>query len=405
MTYHILRIVFFLFIAVLPWSLHAQDRGSVILISIDGFRNDYLEETTCPHLRRIASEGVRARWMIPVFPTKTFPNHYSIVTGLYVERHGVVGNTMYDPEFDALFSMRKREEVVSARWWGGEPIWVTVEKQGHIAATYFWPGSAAAIGGRRPSYWLPYDGSIPYSNRVRQVLNWLDYPADKRPVLITLYFEDVDHAGHTYGPDFAAIDTAVQMVDLAIGQLLDGLASRALLDKVNIIVVSDHGMAATHKDRTIWLDQYIGLDSVRTVDWGPVVSVWAEAHQVESVFRVLSKAHRNMKVYKKSDIPERWHYRNHRRVAPLTLVADEGWTIASRGMGFWRDSEAGGNHGYDNQSPSMRAFFAGRGPAFRPGVVLDPFENVHVYSLIAHLLGLAPAETDGMLQPFTGGLR
>lgn len=383
-----------------------QLRPTVILVSIDGFRSDYLDNTKCPNLRELASEGVRARWMTPVFPTKTFPNHYSIVTGRYTEHHGVVGNTMYDPVFDVVFTMGKREEVVNGRWWGAEPIWVTAEKQGQISATYFWPGSEALIAGKRPSYWLRYNGSTPYGERVRQVLEWLDYPQDQRPTIITLYFEGVDHAGHTFGPVFSAVDTAIAEVDSALGLLVQGLRDRHLFDTVNIIVVSDHGMAAVEKSRTVWLDDYLSPDSVSVVDWGIVVSLWPEEDRVESVFRLVEKAHPHMKAYRKNDIPKHWHYWGNRRIAPIVLVADEGWTITTKsGRNAWWRSDQGGNHGYDNQSVSMRALFVGRGPAFRKGAVLEPFENVNVYSLMTHLLSLTPALHDGSLKVFQGALR
>ncbi|GJQ21764.1 MAG: alkaline phosphatase family protein [Bacteroidia bacterium] len=403
------RIAIVLLLFAFPNFLWAQQtdtlRPTVILISIDGFRPDYLDSTDCPNLRWLASEGVRAEWMIPVFPTKTFPNHYSIVTGLHPGHHGITANTMYDPKFDALFTMRKREEVTNARWWGGEPIWVTAEKQGLKTAPFFWPGSEAPIGGKRPTYWLRYDGSMSYMARVRKVLAWMSEPPDRRPSLITLYFEGVDHAGHEYGPSFAAVDTAVRKVDGALGTLLEGLDIKNQLDRTNIIVVSDHGMAATEKDKTIWLDEYIGLDSVRTVDWGPIVSVWVDSGHVQPVFQALSGAHPHMKVYRKADLPDRWYYRDHRRVAPITLVADDGWMIASKRFNPWQRSDHGGNHGYDNANPSMRALFLARGPSFRRGVVLPPFQVVHVYSLLAHLLGVAPVQTDGNLEPFRKALR
>lgn len=377
----------------------------VILVSIDGFWNEYLENTTCPTLRQMAAEGVRAKWMQPIFPTKTFPNHYAIVTGLYADHHGVVGNTMYDPEFDGWFSLRMREEIANGRWWGGEPIWVTAENQGRKTATYFWPGSEAEIGGVRPTYWMRYDGSVSYRSRVRKVLQWLDEPRGRRPSLITLYFEDVDHAGHDYGPDFAAVDTAIRRVDDALKQLMEGLHARGLRDSIDLIVVSDHGMSATAKERTIWLEDHLGLDTVRTADQGPIVSVWAKEGQVESVYEALKQAHHGMKAYRKKDLPERWKYRDHRRVAPITLVAEDGWSIARRSSGWWRTSDRGGNHGYDNALPSMRAIFIARGPSFRMGTLLEPFENVNVYSLLAHLLKLKPAATDGKLTPFTNALR
>lgn len=377
----------------------------VLLISIDGFRSDYLENTTCPTLRRIAAEGVKASWMQPIFPTKTFPNHYSIVTGLYADHHGVVGNTMYDPEFDAWFSLSRKEEVANGRWWGGEPIWVTAVKQGRRTASYFWPGSEAEIGGVRPTYWMRYDGSVPYATRVSTVLQWLDEPREQRPSLITLYFQGVDQAGHAYGPDFSAVDTAVRSVDSALKQLVDGIEARSLRDSVNLIIVSDHGMSPVARERTVWLDDYIGLDTVRIGDQGQIVPIWATEHQVEPVYEALKGAHHAMKVYRKQDLPERWHYRDHRRIAPITLVAEDEWSISRRSTGRWRTSDHGGGHGYDNTLPSMRAIFIARGPSFRKGALLEPFENVHVYSLLAHLLKLRPAATDGTLSPFTDVLQ
>jgi predicted AlkP superfamily pyrophosphatase or phosphodiesterase len=342
--------------------------------------------------------------MIPIFPTKTFPNHYTIVTGLYAEQHGVVGNTMYDPMFDATFTMRKREEVIDGRWWGGEPIWVTAEKQGLVSSCYYWPGSEALIATKRPTYWKKYDGTIPYAERVRQVLEWLDYPEVKRPSLITLYFEGVEHAGHEYGPDIPRVNPAIREADSAVGLLLQGLASRKMREHVNIVVVSDHGMAAVHRSRTIWLGDLIDLDSVPVVDMGTIVSLWPPERLVEDVFRKVSGV-RGMRAYRKAEIPERWHYRDHRRVGPILLVADEGWTIAGRQGTWWRQSDSGGNHGFDNQASSMRALFVAAGPSFRQGVVMKPFENVHVYSLLARLLSLTPAPTDGDPRTFEGALK
>jgi predicted AlkP superfamily pyrophosphatase or phosphodiesterase len=253
---------------------------------------------------------------------------------------------------------------------------------------------------------MKYDGSVPYNDRVRQVIDWIDYPADRRPTLITLYFEGVDHAGHEYGPTFAAVDSAVRAVDAALAELLKALETRNLLDKVNILVVSDHGMAPVDKSRSIWLDDFINPDSVSVVDWGIVVSLWPAEHSTEKVFQSVAGVHPRMKAYRKHEIPDRLHYRDNRRVAPIILVADEGWTITSRAGGnAWRRSDRGGNHGYDNQSASMRAMFVARGPAFRRGVVFNSFENVHVYSLMAHILSLQPAPNDGTLDVFDEALQ
>lgn len=396
--------VLVLALVVLPFlhaPLHGEGpKGPVILISIDGFRPDYLERNTCPNIKMLASEGTRAEWLIPVFPTKTFPNHYSIATGMYTENHGVVGNTMYDPQFDAMFAMRMREEVSNARWWGGEPFWVTAEKQGVIAAPFFWPGSEAPIGGMRPSFWKPFDQSITEQGRVDQVLQWLDLPADRRPGIVTLYFDRLDNAGHQYGPDYAAVDTAIRIIDGAIGMLVSGLKKRELFDDAVIIILSDHGMAPVEKERTIYLDDYLpAADSVRTVDWGVVVSLWPKHESEERVYRALQGAHPHMLAFMKDSIPARWHYRNHRRVAPIVLVADEGWTISSRtNRNIWSRSDKGGNHGFDNRVPSMRGIFLAHGPVFTRGRVVAPFENIQIYNLLCSLLQIVPAPNDGEME-------
>ncbi len=381
----------------LLYSTDLKDSSIVILISIDGFRPDYLEHTTCPNLQRLAAEGTRAKWLIPVFPTKTFPNHYSIATGMYAENSGVVGNRMYDPEFDAMFTMGMRNEVTNARWWGGEPFWVTAEKQGVKSAPFFWPGSEAPIGGIRPSYWKAFDGSMTEDQRVAQVLRWLDLPFAERPSVLTLYFDGIDIAGHVYGPDYGAVDTAVVLADRAIGHLIAGLRERHLLEKSTLVIVSDHGMAPVERSRTIYLDDYLTAeDSVRIVDWGVVMSLWPGSGAEERVYEAVKGAHPRMSAYRKGDIPARLHYRNNRRVAPIVLVADDGWIITSRGaQSYWRNRENGGNHGYDNRESSMRALFIAHGPAFRAGRIVEPFENIHIYNLICLLLDIVPSPNDG----------
>lgn len=371
---------------------------TVLLISVDGFRPHYLEVASAPVLRELAASGVRAKWMIPVFPTKTFPNHYSIVTGLYAENHGVVGNTMYDPEFDEVFTMRKRKEVSNGRWWGGEPVWITAEKQGQRSAPFFWPGSEAEISGVRPTYWRPFDGNLRYTDRVNQVLAWLDLPRHDRPTFVTLYFEGVDNAGHRYGPVFPAVDTAIADIDEALGTLFDGLKVREIFDKVNIMVVSDHGMSGVSSQRSVNLDDMIDLKGLRVIDYGAVVLLWPPAEKVETIYEKLRNFNTHISVYKKSEIPARFHYRNHRRIAPLVLITDDGWTITrSGGQSAWRTRDHGGNHGFDNQLESMRATFIAHGPAFKSGVLVEPFENIHLYSLMTHVLGLRPARNDGNL--------
>ncbi|RMF59127.1 MAG: alkaline phosphatase family protein [Bacteroidetes bacterium] len=374
---------------------------ALILVSIDGFRYDYLERYEAPTLRRLAREGVHAaEGMQVAFPTKTFPNHYTTVTGLYPEHHGIIANNMYDPAMDAWFSLRNREAVEDARWWGGEPLWVTAEKQGLRSATYFWPGSEAAIEGVRPSYWKRYDGRIPGAERVDTVLAWLDLPADRRPAFITLYFSEVDDAGHRYGPDAPETAAAVARVDGYLARLVDGLAARGLANHVNLIVLSDHGMAPTAPDRFIALDDYVDLDDLTIIDRDPVLMARPKAGRLDAVYAALRDAHPHLQVYRREETPARWHFRTHPRIPDLIAVADEGWRIVTERA--WAEANpdrlAGGNHGYDNALISMRALFVAHGPAFRQGLTVAPFENVHLYALMAHVLGLEPAPNDGTLE-------
>jgi predicted AlkP superfamily pyrophosphatase or phosphodiesterase len=374
-------------------------RPTVILISLDGFRPDYLGSNT-PSLNSLAERGVRARWMIPSFPTKTFPNHYTIATGLFPAHHGIIGNSFQDPNFKAKFSMSDRDAVKDARWWGGEPIWVTAEKQGVRTAPVFWPGSEAAIEGIRPTYYEAFDDKRTAEERVDKLLSLLDLPGAKRPQLLTLYMSNVDHAGHEYGPGTPQVDEAVAKVDAAVGKLLAGLRERGIEDQVNIIVVSDHGMAPTSRKRVDILDDYVDLKTIQVIDYGPVVSLRALDGNNQALFARLRHIP-HVHAYLSNDVPARWHYSGSPRIMPILLVCDAGWLLQSREfVQKHADFQHGGNHGYDNRDKSMRATFIAAGPGLAKHAVLPPFPNVDVYSLLAYLLNVSPAETDGTLDVF-----
>lgn len=375
----------------------------VVLVSIDGYRADYLETYPSPNIRRLASRGVQAEGLIAAHPTKTFPNHYTIVTGLYPANHGIVANVMYDPVFDETFTMSKRHEVENPRWWGGEPLWVTAEKQGVKAGTYFWPGSEAPIKGIRPSYWKRFDGSVPGNKRVDEVLSWLDLAQDERPRFITLYFSDVDSRGHQHGPDTEAVAEAIERVDGHIGRLLEGITSRGLESVVNVILVSDHGMAQTRSDQVIFLDDYINVDDVHVIETTPALMINPVAGQAEQVYAALQDVHPALHVYRKGAYPADWHWEGHRRIPQITAMADEGWSIVTNRAAYERGETtlSEGVHGYDRQLASMQALFIAAGPAFLEGEQVAPFENIHVYPLVTHILSLTPAEVDGNLEAVT----
>lgn len=372
----------------------------LILISFDGWRWDYHMRFPAPNVRRVIARGVRAENLIPSFPSKTFPNHYTLVTGLYPGHHGLVANNIKDPQTGRWFSLSNRREVQDPMWWGGEPLWVRLQNAGRSAATMFWPGSEAPILGQRPRYWMEFDESLPGTARVDRLLAWLEQPAATRPAFLTLYFEDVDTAAHNRGPDSSAVRDAVQRVDGYLGRLLRGLERLGLLSTVNVVLTSDHGLAETSMDRVIVLDDYIALEDVDIVDVNPTLGLFPKPGREDAVYRALSGAHPRMKVYRRRETPVRWHYRDHPRIPPIVGVADEGWQILKRGTFVERVARRligpRGEHGYDpDTAMSMRALFAAAGPSFRQGVTVPAFENVHVYNALAEALGLTPAANDG----------
>jgi predicted AlkP superfamily pyrophosphatase or phosphodiesterase len=379
----------------------------LVLVSIDGFRWDYLNRPEALRLRELASRGVRAERMIQVFPTKTFATHYSMVTGLHPGEHGILANNIWDEEIGERFTLSNRVMVGDSRWWGGEPIWVTAERQGQRTAPYSWPGAEAEIQGVRGTYWRGYDGDEPNRNRVRRVLDWLAMPADSAPAFVTLYFSHVDDAGHTYGPTAPETGAAIAEADSLIGLLVDGIAERGVTDRVNLIVVSDHGMADLSRERVIFLDDYLTMSRVRVVDWSPVLALIPSPGYEEEAFRRLKDAHPNLQVYRKGELPTRFHYNDHRRVTPIVALADEGWTITTRTQFEERDPTrpAGATHGWDPELPSMGALFVAAGPAFAEGKVLPRIRSIDLYALMTTILGLTPAPNSGSLDSVRTVLR
>ncbi len=375
------------------------ERAIVILVSLDGFRADYLERLSPPHLLQLAKAGVVADGLIPQFPSKTFPNHYTLVTGLTLAHHGIISNNMRDPSVPGDFRMDNREVISDPRWWGGEPIWNTVEQQGRKAAAMFWPGSEAKIGGRQPSYWMPFDDHMPHQERINHVLSWLQLPAGQQPSFLTLYFSDVDSAGHSRGPDSQEVRDAVMAVDASVGQLVDGVNKIGLADRVTYVIVSDHGMAAISPDRMIVLDNYIDVSTVDVIDSAPVLALSPRDGNVERVYAALKDKHPALDVYRSNELPAKYGLAGHPRLPAVIGVAHEGWFITSnREQQRWREPNRhppGGAHGYDASLASMRALFIAEGPRVKSGMRVKAFENIHVYDFLCALLGVTPAKNDG----------
>jgi predicted AlkP superfamily pyrophosphatase or phosphodiesterase len=387
-----------------PAATHPPD--SVLLVSLDGFRADYLDLGITPNLSRIARQGVRARWMTPSYPTLTFPNHYSMVTGLVPDHHGIVHNTMRDAAIGG-FKLADRKAVGDGRWWGGEPIWVSAEKAGLPSATLYWPGSEAEISGVRPTRWSQYrEGHTrPLDARVDTVLGWLSEPEATRPRIATLYFETVDHDSHADGPDSPQAHAAVRAVDAAIGRLLDGLVARGIAEHVNLVVVSDHGMATVPRSQLMAVEDVVAKEEATVVTIGQVITIAPNPGHEARVERKLLGKHDGYDCWRKGELPARWRYGSHPRIPPIVCQMHEGWDMLPRETIAKRTAMTRGSHGYDPALPSMRALFVASGPAFRRGVTLQPFANVDVYPLLARLLGIRPAPHDGDIAPLLPALR
>lgn len=371
------------------------ESNPVLLISIDGLMNEYIERNNTPNFDLFLSNGVQAEYLISVFPTNTFPTHWSIITGLYVENHGIIANSFYDAELDATFSYGPPDSTPNdERWWGGEPIWATAERQGKTAVTFFWPGSEASINGIQPTKWVDYDGSIPDSARIDSVMAWLDPLGDVQADFATLYFSFVDSRGHRFGPDSPEVDNAVIEIDGLLGYLFEKIEETGLKDILNIILVSDHGMASTNEETVIFLDDIINLRDVDVVSWSPAGMLKPAEGKLEDVYFTLKENEENYRVYLREDIPERFHFRNHYRIPEILMLADAGYTITSRPF-FERRGVVAGTHGYDNMAPEMFTFFAAKGPDFKSGEIVPPIEAIHIYELLTSLLNIEPASNDG----------
>ncbi|MBC8095010.1 MAG: alkaline phosphatase family protein [Akkermansiaceae bacterium] len=367
----------------------------VILVSLDGFRWDYLQKFQPTNLTKLAAEGVRAKRLIPAFPSLTFPNHYTIVTGLWPEHHGIIGNHFYDPNFKTNYNAFNSGSSES-RWWAGEPIWVTAIKQGRTANCMFWPGSQVEIGGVRPNEWRAFNKNTTPTEGVDTVLGWLEQPSEKRPSFVTLYFHEPDSAAHQNGATSPQVAEAVALVDAAVGRLVAGVGQRKLDDVVNLVIVSDHGMADLSTNRVVTLGDIVDLSRVQTDFSGATAGLRPLDGNVDALHAALKKKAKHFRVYRREQMPKRFHFRDNDRIPPLVLVADEGWYITPRTAADQaKRTLLKATHGFDPQLASMGGLFIANGPAFRSGVTIASVENIHVYNLLCATLGLKPAPNDG----------
>ena len=385
-------------------SLLAQvDRPYVILVSVDGFRFDYPERYQAKNLLQMGREGVPAQALIPSYRTNTFPNHYSIATGLYPEHHGIVDNNFYDPKRNETY-VNRPEKSHDGTWYGGTPLWVLAEKQGVRAASEFYPMDEAEIQGTRPSYYGPYDEKLPDAQRVDVVLKWLRLPEGQRPHLILLYFSDTDDSGHNFGPVSKETAAAVSRVDEQLGRLREGIRASGL--PVNLFVVADHGMLATGSPVSLGkAADFAGLRAVPA--FGAQVMLYSpDKALVDRAYQQLHNKDTRYRVFRRAETPAYLHYRDNDRIGDIIVMA-----ATSSEIGIEQPDRAlvsnKGAHGYDpRRFPEMRGIFFAQGPQLKSGLKLAPFENVHIYPLIARILGLKITKPiDGRLSVLAGALQ
>lgn len=375
---------------------------TVVLVSIDGMPAALLGTGTMPTLDALARGGVRAQWLRPSFPTLTFPNHYTLVTGLRPDHHGIVHNNLEDPVLGRFVS--KEASAKDGRWWGGEPIWATYQRQGGRSATMFWPGSEADIGGTRPTQFVPFNASLTPRQRVEQVLAWLDQPAGQRPGLLTLYFEQFDVAAHAHGTGSTQAHDALRAIDAALAQLVAGLRTRGLLDGTDLVVVSDHGMIDVPRTQITALEAVLATDAYTTPWFGMVVGIVPQPGREDEVRRAFVRRHDHFECWDKQALPARWRFGTHPRIPPIVCVTDAGWSALPR-LPRNNTAPVRGEHGFAPEEEGMRAVFVADGPSFRDGAQLAPFDNVDLYPLLARLLGITPAPNDGSLDAVAPALR
>ncbi len=369
-----------------------QPTNYVIMLSLDGFRHDYVTRVNTPTFDSIKTYGSYAQSMQPAFPSVTFPNHYTIATGLHPGNHGIIANSFYNKKLNLFYSTNNKSAVGNGAFYKGEPIWVTAESQKVTAASLYWVGSEAKIKGFRPTYWKPYNHYLPYTQRIDTIIAWLNLPYSKRPKLITWYIDEPDGIGHNYGPESPQIDSFTIAADSLIKHFISKVNKLPLADSVNFIFVSDHGMAAISPNKVVKLSGHLNKNWVDTVyNSSPFALVCPAKNCTDSVFNSLKNVD-GITVYKKSSLPDRFYYKQNNNVTDIVLLANAGYSFT---FGIDTLKFTGGTHGYDNTNPQMHGIFYAIGPNFKQGQNVGQIQNVDIYNLICRLLNVKPAQNNG----------
>lgn len=365
----------------------------VVVLSMDGFRWDYTEGLPTPNFDKMAQLGVKAESMQSSFPSKTFPNHYTIATGLYPDHHGLVNNTFYMPDRNEVYKIRNREKVEDGSIYSGEPIWISAEKQDVKTASYFWVGSEADIQGIQPSIWKNYHQRTPFEDRADSVISWLQLPMQNRPQLIMWYVHQPDGVGHRFGPNSTILDSTVVALDALLGRFMNQLSELNNADSINFILLSDHGMGYVNSEKSIAITDYLEKDWEYDIyGYNPMYNIWAEGAIKDSIFNRL-KDIEHIQCYKTDNVPAHLHYDSSKRRGDLIVMADSAWSVFEKPKNAKK--KEGGTHGYDSNNKDMDAIFYAYGPDFKVNYTMKRFQNIHIYELLAHLLDIQPAENDG----------
>jgi predicted AlkP superfamily pyrophosphatase or phosphodiesterase len=379
---------------------YSQSQPYVILISFDGYRWDYVNRGITPNVNSLIGDGAKAVSFKPVFPTKTFPSHISIVTGMYPENHGIIFNEFNDKFHNSNYNTRDSVQLRNSRWYKGEAFWETARRQGIITASYFWPSSDLDLDDRNPEYYYHYVHKRPYEDRIKGVLEWLQYPYDKRPHFITMYFDLTDGVGHRYGPNSPEINMAISSLDSTLGNLLSGLEEIQMRDSVNIILVSDHGMTEVHFEKIINVEEILdGYQFVHS-NSGPVMMISADGGDIEKIYSLLEKNENHYKVYLKNDIPPYYHFSKSPMISEILLVAEMGWAvITNKNLKWMKPEKYNGNHGYNNHHLDMHGVFIAAGPQFKNNYKAGTINSLDVYPLLCKIFNIIPNNNiDGKLE-------
>lgn len=391
------RVGLFLFLWAFPCGANAQ-KAYVVLVSYDGFRHDYVDRFDLPNFKKFIRSGASAAALVPSFPSLTFPNHYTLITGLYPGHHGIISNRFVDRPSGREYTMDDADAVTDAYFYRGLPLWQLAQKHGMITASYFWVGSEARIHGQLPTYSVPYDYRIPNAARVQKVLEWFSYPEERRPRFVSLYFSMTDHAGHLSGPNGQEVREAALEADSMLGLLMEGVVRTGLA--INVIVVSDHGMHDMRtEDRTfIDLERMIpkGLDGVNVITSSTLSNLYiSDSTRKEEIYRALSGKDGRFRIFYREQLPAKWNYLDSDRTGDLVVVAEPGYYVVSAHRGK-KESDTWGAHGFDpDVDEQMHGIFYASGPNIRGGARVSKFRNVHVYPFIARILGLPLPVIDG----------